>query len=52
LDYVCDDFSAQYEDQRKAIAINLPINTITPSELDGLSLQDERKFRIYGCELI
>ncbi|CDW77457.1 cyclin l1 [Stylonychia lemnae] len=52
LDYVCDDFSAEYEDQRKALAINLPINTITPSELDGLSLQDERRFRIYGCELI
>lgn len=30
----------------------IPINTVSPSEIEGLSLSDERKLRIYGCELI
>jgi hypothetical protein len=45
LDFICDDLDSDN-------AINIPINTITPSELDGLHLEDERKLRVYGCELI
>eukprot|EP00347_Sterkiella_histriomuscorum_P007354 403349268 len=60
LDYICDSFDINNQSENStndstdegAIAINLPINTVTPSELEGLSLEDERKFRIYGCMLI
>lgn len=45
LEYICDDFDRDN-------AMFIPINTITPSELQGLSLEDERKLRVYGCELI
>ena len=33
-------------------AIYIPVNIITPSEIEGLTLEDERKIRIYGCEFI
>ena len=32
--------------------VYIPPNTVSPSELDGLPLEDERKFRSYSCELI
>lgn len=32
--------------------MHIPVNTITPSEIEGLSLADERKFRYFACEII
>lgn len=32
--------------------IYLPVNIITPSEIEGLTLEEERMIRIYGCEFI
>mmetsp|Transcript_48815 Transcript_48815/g.35927 ORF Transcript_48815/g.35927 Transcript_48815/m.35927 type:complete len:91 (+) Transcript_48815:155-427(+) len=32
--------------------IYIPINTVTPSEIEGLKLEEERKLRVFGCELI
>ena len=45
LDFICDDF--------KNSPIYLPINAVSPSEeLEEMSLIDERKFRVYACEVI
>ena len=32
--------------------IYIPVNTLTPSELQGMSLLDERLLRQYGCTII
>ena len=45
LEFICDDFDGDN-------AMFIPINTVTPSEIEGLPLEEERKLRIYGCELI
>lgn len=45
LDYICDDLETEN-------SIYLPVNTVTPSENDGITLQNERRLRVYGCELI
>ena len=45
LEYICDDIESEN-------AIYIPINTLTPSELEGLTLYQERKLRVYGCEVI
>lgn len=53
LDYVCDDFSGLRSDaESNPITVHIPVNTITPSEIEGLSLADERKFRYFACEMI
>jgi hypothetical protein len=46
LDYIWNEASSKVE------AVYLPLNTVTPSEIEGMSLEEERKFRVYGCELI
>ena len=45
LEYICDDLNSEN-------SIYIPINTVTPSELEGFTLDEERRFRVYGCELI
>ena len=45
LDFICDDFQNS--------PIYLPLNTVTPSEqIDGMTLLDERRFRVFACGLI
>ena len=40
-----------YHDQKDDIYI--PLNTVTPTEIqDKFSVEQERKFRVYGCDLI
>jgi hypothetical protein len=45
LDYLCDDTSSQD-------AVYIPINTVTPGEQEGLTFEEERKLRVFGCDLI
>ncbi|TNV79459.1 hypothetical protein FGO68_gene433 [Halteria grandinella] len=45
LDFICDDLLQR--------PLYLPLNTVTPSEQnDGMGLMDERKLRVYACEII
>lgn len=46
LEFISEDL------ENTQAAIYIPINTVSPSELEGISLEDERRLRVYACEII
>ena len=46
------DYYLNTTDSMTFSSVLIPLDVIRPSEYDGVSLEDEKKFRLFGCELI